>query len=49
MVAGPMKKAPIKHFASIAAIRRADVEASRAVKGVGPSLAAKIRETLGED
>ncbi|MCB9567505.1 MAG: excinuclease ABC subunit UvrC [Myxococcales bacterium] len=42
------KKALLRHFGSLAAIRRADVEALKAVKGVGPRLAARIRELLGE-
>jgi excinuclease ABC subunit C len=46
---GPsLKKALLKHFGSVAAIKRADVDALIAVKGVGAKLAAKIRETIGE-
>ena len=46
---GPsLKKALLKHFGSVAAIKRADVDALVAVKGVGAKLAATIRETIGE-
>ncbi len=46
---GPaVKKALIKHFGSVAAIKLADVDALQTVKGIGPRLAAKIRETIGK-
>lgn len=46
---GPaLKKALVKHFGSVAAIKSAEESALCAVPGVGPKLAAKIRETVGE-
>jgi excinuclease ABC subunit C len=45
---GPaLKKALVGHFGSIAAIRAATVEQLGEVKGIGPALALRIRETLG--
>ncbi len=45
---GPAKqKALLKAFGSVARIRAASEEELRAVKGVGPSLATAIRQTLG--
>lgn len=44
---GPsLKRALVKHFGSIAAIRKADVDALREVKGVGPALAKRIHDAL---
>ncbi len=44
---GPaLKRALLKHFGSLAAIRRADLEALQAVAGVGPKLARKIHDAL---
>lgn len=44
---GPaLKRALVKHFGSIAAIRSADFEALTRVKGVGPALARRIHESL---
>lgn len=42
------KKALIKHFGSVAAIRAASPEALCEVKGVGRALAQRIREALGQ-
>lgn len=45
---GPaLKKALVKHFGSIAAIRSADAERLAEVKGIGPALAKRIAESLG--
>ena len=45
---GPaIKRALVKHFGSIAAIRSADVDALCQVKGIGRALAERIREALG--
>ena len=45
---GPaLKKALVKHFGSVAAIRSADAERLAEVKGIGPALAQRIVETLG--
>jgi len=44
---GPtLKRALVKHFGTIAAIRSADVEALCEVKGIGTALAERIRDTL---
>jgi excinuclease ABC subunit C len=44
---GPaLKRALVKHFGSIAAIRSAEVEALCQVRGIGRSLAERIREAL---
>ena len=45
---GPsLKRALVKHFGSVKAIRAADESALAEVKGVGPALAKRIRETVG--
>ncbi|MCX4241696.1 excinuclease ABC subunit UvrC [Paraliomyxa miuraensis] len=45
---GPaLKKAMVKHFGSVGAIKAATVEQLGEVKGIGPALAARIRESLG--
>ncbi len=45
---GPaLKKAMVKHFGSIAAIRSADAERLAEVKGIGPALARRIADALG--
>jgi excinuclease ABC subunit C len=45
---GPaLKRALVRHFGSVAAIRSADVEALVEVKGIGPALAQRIRDTIG--
>lgn len=41
------KRALVKHFGSIAAIRAADVDALCGVRGVGRALAERIRDALG--
>ncbi len=41
------KRALVKHFGSIAAIRQASVEQLCEVKGVGQALAGRIRDTIG--
>lgn len=47
---GPaIKRALIKHFGSITAIRTADLEALCAVRGVGQALAERIREAIGRE
>jgi excinuclease ABC subunit C len=44
---GPaIKRALVQHFGSVAAIRDADPEALAQVRGIGPSLAKRIREAL---
>src|SRR5690606_37873537 len=44
---GPaLKRALVRHFGSVAAIRRADVEALAEVKGIGPALAERIHASL---
>jgi excinuclease ABC subunit C len=44
---GPtLKRALVKHFGTVAAIRAADVEALAEVKGIGRALAERIRERL---
>ena len=45
---GPaLRKALLRRFGSLDAVRRADVAALAEVKGVGPRLAARIRDALG--
>jgi len=47
---GPsLKKALVQHFGSIAAIRSADLDALCRVKGIGRSLAERIRAALGHE
>ncbi|HET6581885.1 MAG TPA: excinuclease ABC subunit UvrC [Nannocystaceae bacterium] len=47
---GPsLKKALVQHFGSIAAIRGADADELARVKGIGRSLAERIRAHLGQD
>ena len=44
---GPsLKRALVKHFGTIAAIRKADPDALAAVKGIGPALAQRIADDL---
>jgi excinuclease ABC subunit C len=47
---GPaLKKALVRHFGSIAAIKGASVDELCAVKGIGRSLAERIRAQLGAE
>ncbi len=46
---GPaLKRALVKHFGSVAAIRTADVDALCAVRGIGRALAERIRGSMGQ-
>jgi excinuclease ABC subunit C len=45
---GPsLRRALLRHFGSVSAIRTADLDALLEVRGVGPATAKRIREALG--